>query len=313
MSKVIVFGSLNMDFSIQSETYPKKGETIEGHDFVLSPGGKGGNQAVASAKLGAQVYMIACVGDDIFGKQIIKAMEDSHVNCNHIMTYQELPTGVALITCTGGDNRIIISPGTNYYVRISQVKEALNQVAEQGDIFITQLECDKETVTQSIIEAKKRHMYTIFNPAPAKEIEPSIFSEIDLLIVNQTECEFYTGIFPEGEDSLKAATQVFESLGVSQVIITLGEKGSVLKNQNEVLYFGAHKVKIVDTTAAGDTFIGAIAGCLANGKSLIEGISFASKAAAVKITKRGAQSVIPTIEEVENYFKEGYNESFYHN
>ncbi len=298
MKQVIVFGSLNMDLTIQCERMPQQGETVEGSNFLSNPGGKGGNQAVAAAKFGAATRMIACVGQDVFGKKLLEVLQGYRVDCTEIKQSETGQTGVAIITCYRGDNRIILSPGTNHELGAEDVQEALKRIASPGDIFVTQYECEQNTVLASLELAKELGMYTIFNPAPAKIIPEKYYPFIDLLIVNQVEAEYQTGILPQEDDSCKEAIQSMRRLGAGQVVITLGSRGSIFNIGEEMHSIPAHRVEAVDTTAAGDTFIGVLAACLAEGKAMEESVHYATKAAAVTITRYGAQQSIPYREEV---------------
>jgi ribokinase len=281
MKKLIVLGSLNMDISIQSDYMPRGGETINGYGFLMNSGGKGGNQAVAAAKLGVDVKMIANVGNDIF-------------------------SGVAMITRCNNDNRIILSNGANHALDFETIKEKLKKIANPGDIFLTQLENDFEVVKESIKFAKELGLYTILNPAPAKDINDDFYKYLDLVIVNQSECELLTGIYPEVEKSYPIALDVFRDKGV-KAIITLGTDGSITNYTGGYEYISSRKVEAVDTTAAGDSYIGALCRYLIYEKDFLEGLRFASDVAALTVTKKGAQISIPNFNEVKEYFREDRN------
>lgn len=306
MKKLIVLGSLNMDISIQSDYIPKSGETINGYGFLMNSGGKGGNQAVAAAKLGVDVKMIGKVGNDIFGKQLIENIESYGVDTANITVDSEVPSGVAVILRCNQDNRIILNNGANYTLDIETVKRTLKEIGKQGDVFLTQLENDFEVVKQSIQYAKELGLYTILNPAPAKEIDNELYKYLDLIIVNQSECELLTGIYPEGEESCQKALQIFLDKGV-KAVITLGSKGSIANYMEQFLLIPSRNVEAVDTTAAGDAYIGALCRCLILDKDFSEGLQFATDVAALTVTKKGAQVSIPNLNQVKEYYKEDRN------
>lgn len=302
MKKVIVLGSLNMDLSIQSEDIPKNGETINGSDFFMNPGGKGGNQAVAAAKLGAETHMIANVGNDVFGKEIIEKLQEYGVATDSVLTSDD-PTGVAVILRCHNDNRIILGNGANHTMDIQTVKHKIKLMGKPGDIFLTQLENDYELVLEAICYAKSLGLYTILNPAPARVLDERLYESIDLIVVNQSECQLLTGIIPNDEDSCQKAIQCFNEKGVD-VIITLGTHGSIAKFKEEVLFVASRDVETVDTTGAGDSYIGALCSCLAADQDILSSLQFSTKVAALTVTRRGAQHSIPYKKEVEDYFKE---------
>ncbi|CQR48150.1 Ribokinase [Paraliobacillus sp. PM-2] len=304
MKNIIIYGSLNMDMSIRTEDLPKKGETIEGDSFFLTPGGKGANQAVAASKSGAKVYMIGSVGEDVFGDQLINTLQSFDVNCKFITKSNTLSSGVAMIIRSGKDNRIIINSGANHALTSADVSTALDQIAVKDDIFLSQFETGHKNVMHSIVEAKKRNMFTVLNPAPAKYIEDNAYQSIDLLIVNQSESEFLTGIYPTTEPESKEVIAYFLNKGVSSVIITLGSAGSIYGDQKESMAVSGFKAEVVDTTAAGDTYIGALLYSLSKGEKMDKSMLYASKAAALTVTKNGAQEAIPFKNEIEHFKEE---------
>ena len=257
MSKVIVFGSLNMDLSIESDHMPTLGETIIGNGFLTNPGGKGANQAVAASKLGAPVVMLGAVGEDAFGDQMIAALAEQGVQCEYIARSAKCPTGVALITRVKGDNFITIDSGANYSTTFEEVKEALDDLAEGGDVFLCQLECDYDTTMQALVNAHERGMYTVVNPAPARKLPEWVLPHLDLVVVNEGECEMLTGIYPEDETSARRAMKQLTDAGIGSVAITLGERGSMVWSQGRFFESVPSPVPAIDTTCAGDTYIGA--------------------------------------------------------
>lgn len=303
MKKVIVLGSLNMDLTIQSDFIPAKGETINGYDFFTNPGGKGGNQAVSAAKLGSNTEMIACVGDDIFGKDLISSLESCGVKTSNVMVSKDVSTGVAVIIRCNKDNRIILGNGANYALEFEDVKPRFDEIANVGDIFLTQLENRYEVVVESLKYAKEKGLYTVFNPAPARILDKEVYSYIDLIVVNQSECQLLTDIYPESEESCKEALCEFKRRGCNG-IITLGSKGSITLIDDEIFFVEPIDVEVVDTTAAGDSYIGALCNYLSEDRSFADAMEFASKISSITVMKKGAQVSIPSKEDVIKFDKE---------
>lgn len=299
MPRVIVFGSLNMDLSIACERVPQAGETISGSGFITNAGGKGANQAVAAARLGAETFMIGAVGADAFGEELRRGLEAACVDAAELVSTESAPTGVAVIIRTDGDNRIVLDPGANHALRIADVQAALDRVAQPGDIFVTQLECDLATTLAALHEAHERSLYTIFNPAPACEIPAETWDDVDLLCLNETECAAISGMLPVNNDTSGAAFKRLAALGVKRAIITRGSEGSNVYDAELSAHVPALDVEVADTTAAGDTYIGALAAALVAEKPLLDAASWASAAAALAVTRVGAQCSIPTKDEVD--------------
>ena len=299
MKKVIVFGSMNMDLCVSCKEAPKAGETVQGYDFFTNPGGKGGNQATAAARLGALTKMVGCVGQDAFGDMLLQTLEKSGVDCKLVRRSRKQSTGVAVITRTGGENRIVVSGGANLELTAADVEVLLDTDAAAGDIFITQYECSLQAVQSAICAAKARGLFTLFNPAPAHEIAQNVYECTDLLVVNETECAFLTGICPQSEQECTAAFEKLRTLGCRNAVITLGAKGSMYSGSEGSFFAESYPVeKVVDTTGAGDTFIGALAAELLRGATMQRAMRFATRASAAAITKAGAQQSIPTLQEV---------------
>lgn len=297
MQKIYVLGSINMDMVITTPYIPAEGETLSGSNFFLNGGGKGANQAVAAAKQNVKTYLIGNVGNDIFGKDLINNLNEYNVDTTYLHKLNGTPTGVAMIIIHNNDNRIILDGGANHKVTYQQIDEALSS-AEENDIFITQLENNLDAVIYGLKKAKERKMITIFNPAPAKQLPEDIFAYIDYLILNETECEILSGLYPKNEDSIKT---VYEKLGVKNLIITLGSKGSLLVKENQIVKINPNKVNAVDTTAAGDTYVGVFASQLVKGKSEVDSLNYASITSSLTCLKEGAQQSIPYEQEVLDY------------
>lgn len=304
MSKVVTFGSLNMDLTIACARLPQAGETVEGSDLILNPGGKGGNQAVAAARAGAHSQMIACVGADVFGRELLEALKTYGVDTAYVQTRADTPTGMAFITRHHNDNRIILHAGANRALTGGEVCDILKENACAGDLFVTQFECDLEATFAAVAQAHRMGLYTIVNPAPAKEIPDHVYQQVDLLVLNETEAQFLTGIPAQGTENLNRALDWFESRGVGSVIITLGDAGSIVRCQGRTFTVPARRVAVVDTTAAGDTYIGALAASLSRGKTMEESTQFATAAAALAIGRCGAQQSIPDQTAIQQFLKE---------
>ncbi|MCK9574345.1 MAG: ribokinase [Clostridia bacterium] len=298
MAKIFVLGSLNMDLVINAERFPNKGETIKGTDFFINEGGKGLNQAVACAKMGAETYMIGTVGCDEYGKKLIKALKTYGVKTKYIQKIKHKNSGIALITVCDGENKIIVNSGANALINFAKVEKILNTKTLPGDILILQQEIPLDIVEKAIAIASKKYVKVILNPAPAAKIKKDLYKKVDLIIPNETETEILTEICPDDEVSIKLAIQSLHKLGVKNVAITLGSKGAVISAGKEIEFIPAKIVKVVDTTGAGDTFVGVVAVMLQEGKSLSKSANFANTASALKITRKGAAKAIPTYTEV---------------
>ncbi len=277
-----------MDLCIESPYMPAKGETIIGSNFLKSGGGKGANQATAASKLGGKVYMCGAVGDDVFGSTLLANLKTAGVNVDSVKIISEVSTGIAIIVLTQGDNRIIIDKGTNALVTKSDVDEFLS-TAKFGDIFLTQLENPIEIVGYGLVKAKEKGLYTILNPAPADKEISEYFKWVDLITPNETELEILGG-----KDNLFAS-------GINKIVTTLGARGYEICDKNSSTIHPCISVKVVDTTAAGDTLCGGLSVGLSRGESLEKSCAYGSKAASIACTRKGAQCSIPTEKEVNEY------------
>lgn len=298
MSNIVVIGSLNMDLVTQTEKVPIMGETLTGTAFRTVCGGKGGNQAFAAARLGGNVTMLGCVGSDGFGKELIHSLKEQGVDCSQIGIVEGVESGIASITVCQGDNSIIIIPGANEAVTVDYIKQRLD-VIRTADFIVLQLEIPLETVEYIVNFASDVGIPVMLNPAPAKELPEKLFSKMTCLIVNETECEFYTGIVVDSVESAKIGLQKILEKGIAYGIVTIGSQGAVFNDGKEIYHEPARKVQAVDSTAAGDTFSAAVVVSLLEGKSIKEAISFATKASSIVVTRVGAQSSIPSREEVD--------------
>ena len=305
MSKVIVFGSLNMDLSVECERVPEAGETVHGSGFLTNPGGKGANQAYAAARMGAETYMVGAVGDDAFGSRLARSLGSAGVSCDYLHVRDTAPTGTATILRCHGENRIVVDAGANAVLTSDEVCAALDDISEPGDIFLTQLECDFSTTVDALAYARETGLYTILNAAPACGDLTGIYPAVDLLCVNETECESLTGILPVDETSILKALVVFSSLGVSTPVITLGPRGSVAFIAEDVVTIPPRKVEMIDSTGAGDAYLGVLAAELASEQDIADGLVVASSAGALACRAVGAQQSMPTRGQVEAFMRCG--------
>lgn len=307
MPKVVIFGSVNMDLSIESDRIPRAGETISGGGFLTNPGGKGANQAVACARLGAPTTFVGAVGSDAFGRELVAGLEGAGVDCGPLQTSPATPTGVAVILRCEGDNRIILSAGANHLLSGPEVARALAQVGQAGDVFLTQGECDFDATLAALRAARELGMFTVFNPAPApvRPIPPATWADVDLVCLNETECAALAGIAPHDDEGVARAARWFCERGAGLVVVTLGERGSVAwrADASQLLHVEAERAgEVVDTTAAGDTFLGALVSALVAGLPLEQALRRGAAASAVAVTRLGAQQSIPTLAEVRERF-----------
>ena len=297
MRKISVIGSLNMDLIFQTERVPLAGETIAGNRFKLVPGGKGANQAVAAARAGIKTQMYGCVGSDSFGASLLSSLKEAGVDTSNIDTSDKSSTGVAAILLeNSGENRIIIIPGCNDLVDKDYVNNHWQEIA-MSDLIVLQHEIPMGT-TQHIIEAAyEASIPVLLNPAPFYPIPDEVLRKVNYLVLNETELQGLIGNNNcSVEDLIKASKALLEK-GVKKLIITLGKEGSVFLSNNIVIRQPAFSVKAIDTTAAGDTFVGYLATAIINGQDAKEALEIASAAAAIAVTKIGAQSSIPAIDE----------------
>ena len=294
--KIFVIGSLNMDLVIKAPYAPANGETISGSDFMTNPGGKGANQATAIGKLGGNAYMVGCVGE-AFGDELKNTLSGYGVNTKYLPKVQGVSSGIAVIVVVDGDNRIILDAGANGKVNAEIIDRALES-ANSGDYLVCQLEIPQESVKYALEKGKEKDMITVLNPAPAAKLLPGILPNCDYFIPNQSEAKFYTDIYPEGEQSAKECANALKNFGVKNVIITMGTQGSVYVGEEGYVKVNSFKVEAIDTTAAGDTFVGALVTGLSEGMSIQSAMTFASKASSITVTRRGAQQSIPYRKEV---------------
>ena len=300
MKNICVIGSLNMDLVVNVDTMPKPGQTIIGSNFKEVPGGKGANQAVAMARLNGNVSMIGKVGEDGFGQTLINSLKNDKVDTTYIQTSKGA-TGVALITVDkNAQNSIVVSPGANFEVKEDDIDNNIEAI-KNSDIVVLQLETPLNTIKYALNKAKELNKYTILNPAPAVKLDDEIIKNVDLLTPNETVLEIISGVSIETEEDIQKAAQIMIEKGVKELIVTLGSKGSLYINKEKSMFKKAYKVEAVDTTAAGDSYTGALAVALSQDKNIEDAMDFASKVGALSVLKEGAQSSLPTLEDVKNF------------
>jgi len=295
MVKILVVGSINMDMVVRVPHSPKPGETVLGGDFETFPGGKGANQAVAAARMGGEVTMVGRVGNDDFGNILIQGLVEDKIKTTHVIKDSKARTGVAMISVAAdGENMIVVASGANANVSVEDVSNT-RPLMRETDLLLVQLECPLETVTASIELAKAYQIPVVLNPAPAQPLPKSLLQNVDYLTPNQTEL-----LILSGETNLNAGIEKFRNWGLRNLIITLGANGARVISEGIDQHLPAHEITAVDTTAAGDAFNGALAVALAEGKPILEAVSYGMAAGALASTKRGAQPSLPTRDAVEN-------------
>jgi len=290
-----------MDLVTRAPRLPVGGETLIGHSFATVSGGKGANQAVAAARLGAQVAMVGCVGSDDYGVQLRNALLAEQIDCQAVSIVDD-SSGVALIVVDdNSQNAIVIVAGANGAMTPAVI-DRFDAVLQAADVIICQLEIPDATVGHALKRARALGKVVILNPAPASRPLPADwFAAIDYLIPNESEATVLSGLPVDSQETAESAASQLIAMGAGKVIITLGAQGSLFANGQSFEHFPAPKVKAVDTTAAGDTFVGGFAAALANGKSEAESIRFGQIAAALSVTRAGAQPSIPTLSDVQAF------------
>ena len=297
MKKIIVAGSANTDMVVKTKKLPLPGETILGGSFFMNAGGKGANQAVAAARLGGNVGLVAKLGNDIFGKQTIEGLKKEGINTDYIFIDEATPSGTALIIVNDeGENSIVVAPGANANLLPSDI-DAVNEMRE-AEIILTQLEIPMATVFALAQNAKANNQKLILNPAPAQPLDDKLLNGLFLITPNETEASLLTGIKVFDEKTASQAARVLLNKGIQNVIITLGRQGAYFQNDFIKLKEDAPEAQAVDTTAAGDTFNGALAVALTENMDWQQAVEFAVEAASISVTRLGAQSSIPYRNEI---------------
>jgi ribokinase len=297
---IVVVGSLNMDFVVQVEALPERGQTVSGRGFVMLPGGKGANQACAAGRLGGRCQMIGRVGRDVFGERLKASLADAGVDTSRVLPTDGEATGVALIPVeVGGQNLIVVAGGANLRLTPGDVEEALG--ASQGGLLLAQLESPAETVEAAIMCGRSRGMTTILDPAPARPLSPAFLRAVDILTPNESEALALLGLRGSVVSIDEAAVlgRRLLELGAGTVILKLGANGAYLADAGGGRHFPTRQVVALDATAAGDTFNGALAVALGEHVDMAEAVAFANLAASISVTRLGAQASIPTRAEVD--------------
>ena len=296
---VTVVGSMNMDLVARAPRMPGPGETVIGGDLHMVPGGKGANQAVAAARLGAVVAMVGRMGDDTFGLTLAEGLTRAGVDPTYVGTDPDAATGVALIVVDdSGRNSIVVAPGANMRLSPDHV-EGAREAISRADVLLIQLETPVGTVLRAAELAHTRGITVILNPAPAQPVPAELLAQVDVLVPNESETRLLTGLAATDQLAAAQAATALLTKGVDTVILTLGERGALLARAGQLEHFPAFEITPVDTTAAGDAFLGGLAVALAEGRTLREAVWWGNAAGALATTKLGAQPSLPTREELE--------------
>ena len=293
MAKIVIVGSCNIDITVECDRWAKPGETIFGNRLTVNPGGKGANQAVAAARLGAEVKMVGCIGDDVYGQLVLKALKDNNVDSTYVKVLPGENSGTAHITVAENDNSIIVIKAANDLVSPALIDEAWEAIKE-ADIVLLQHEIPAATNAYVIEKCYEAGVPVMLNPAPVAPVPPELLAKVTYLTPNEHEAAIlFAG---QGKADILGRNQ-------GKVIMTLGSKGVAYAEKGQVYNVPGFKVQPVDTTGAGDTFNGAFAVARANGKNMYDSISFANAAAALSVQKLGAQGGMPYLNEVEEMLK----------
>jgi ribokinase len=303
-SRIVVVGSLHMDLTVRANSIPRIGETVLGSEFKMAPGGKGANQAVAAAKLGASVTMVGRVGTDSFGEELIKNAINHAINTDFIVADPKANTGLALIMVDRkGENIIAVAPGADFECVREDIDRA-DSALKSADVLLTQLETPLTFVHYAIDRAFSYGVKVILNPAPAQKLPNGLFKKVHILVPNEHEAEVLTGIRIENLKSAKMSVDLLMKKGAENVALTMGKRGTVVGTKERKTHVGVPRVSPVDTTGAGDAFCGALAVGISAGKELTEAVFYANCAGALKTTKMGAQEALPTREKLEDFIRQ---------
>lgn len=303
MKKIVVVGSSNTDMVVKTSHLPAGGETVLGGDFFMNPGGKGANQAVAAARYGNKVVFVAKTGDDMFGATVREGLKQDGIVTDYVFVDKQHPSGVALITIdSAAENCIVVASGANMYLGKEDIDVAAEEI-RSADVLLMQLESPVATVEYAARMATEAGVKVILNPAPApaEPLSEELMKNLFLITPNRSEASRISGIEVKDMESAHRAIMAIYAMGPKSVIITLGSEGSLIYDGSMIMRVEACKVEAVDTTAAGDTYSGVLASCIAEGKSLIEAVREANVAAAISVTRMGAQPAAPTRAEINEF------------
>ena len=299
--KIVVVGTSNVDIVVRTPHIPRPGETVVGSDWIQAAGGKGANQAVAAARLGAQVHLVACIGTDVFGNATWDNLRQEGLDLTHVRRLEAAPTGIALIIVDDkGQNSIAVAPGANSRLSPQLVQEAAKDILD-CDAVLIQLEIPLETAEYAASLAKQGRATVILNPAPAQPLNEAFLRSVDILTPNEVEASVLAGLPVSDLASAEKAARALLARGPRQVIITLGSEGALLGSQGTMAHIPGFPVKAADTTAAGDAFNGALACAIAQGMDMRQAIRYANAVGALSVTKMGAQPSLPYAAEVESF------------
>ena len=300
MKKLVVIGSSNMDLVVSTEHFPLPGQTVMGNKFMTNFGGKGANQAVAASLLGGDVTFICKVGNDNYGREMIEKFQKDGIDTQYVTATDQAATGIAVITVdANGENTIVVASGANGLLASEDIRNAEPAIS-QADVLLMQLETPIEPLCTAAQMAHKKGKYVILNPAPAPKapLPSDLLRHIDLIIPNETEATSITGVEISDLQSAERAMKALKELGAKDAMITLGEKGVLAYEDGKVKLFPACKVQAIDTTAAGDTFCGALSVAICQGLEMKKAIAFANKAAAYTVQHEGAQCAMPHLNDL---------------
>jgi ribokinase len=298
MFDMLVVGSLNMDLVVRAPHFPAPGETISGEDLAIIPGGKGANQAVAAARLGARVAMLGRVGGDVFGQALLDNLLQNRVDVSRVQRDQAATGTAAIVVDAQGQNSIVLSPGANGKMTPADVADL-----PDAKILMLQFEIPSETVLSAAQQAREKGMRVIVNPAPARAMDKALLKSVDILAPNESELSLLTGKTVTDVASAESAARMLMEQGAGIIIVTRGSQGSLAVTKNERYDVPSFKVDVVDTTAAGDAFIGGLAVSLVDNKSLDKALIYANACGALAATKFGAQPSLPNKDEVEGFIR----------